>query len=324
MIRALLIFLLSYGTTLAHAQTVSSTCSAQDSIVGLYQEDASRLALRKILRNNLAYKDSVVIPKTHVDTVLNAMLAVYNSNLAARDTVISLLDIHTFPHPVMNSIIISASGSLPWMQQLQLGNMNTGDAYVDQLITKYHLTFDRTFTIFNPIVVLKSDSNYNISALSNMFEAINGVQYAHPGSFGGDGNDIQDSIHTGHVELIYSYGWGDCLSGCINRRFWKFKVYYDCSVEFAGSYGDIFRYTGIKEIEPHAISLYPNPFKDNISVEGFQAPFNYSITNLTGQELIKGHAASNRIENLEKLRAGVYLLTIQTKSKTSIFRIYRQ
>ncbi|MBK0403710.1 T9SS type A sorting domain-containing protein [Adhaeribacter sp. BT258] len=324
MIKALLIFLLFFVTTFAQAQTVSSTCSAPDSIIGLYHEDASRLALRKIQANNLPEKDSVAIPATHADTVLHALLAVYNANLAARDTVVSLLNIHTFPSPVMNSIVISAYGNLPWMQQLQLGNMNTGDAYVDHLITQYQLTFDRTFTIFNPIVVLKSGSNYNIRALSNMFETLNGVQYAVPNSYAGDGNNIQDSIYADHVELTYSLGWGDCPSGCINRRFWKFKVYYDCTVEFVGSYGDIFRYFGIKETNSPSLSLYPNPFKDMLSVEGVEGPFNYTLSNVTGQELIKGSATDNQIENLDKLRAGLYLLTIQTKSKTSRFRVYRQ
>ncbi len=34
---------------------------------------------------------------------------------------------------------------------------------------------------------------------------------------------INDSIYSTHVELTYSYGWGDCPSGCMWRRYWKFS-----------------------------------------------------------------------------------------------------
>ena len=141
--KVIILLLLLTGPLLAFSQVVTSSCTAPATIVSKYKQDAQRLALRNIHSQNLPYKDSILIPKSHVDPVLRALLAVYNAeSLPARDTVINTLDIQTFPEPVMNSIIIAADSTLPWMQQLKLGNLNTGNTTVNNLITKYNLQID--------------------------------------------------------------------------------------------------------------------------------------------------------------------------------------
>lgn len=105
------------GTLTTYGQIVPSSCSAPDSILSKYNDDADRLALRKIYRNNLTYKDSINIPQEHSDTVLNALIAVYNATtLPARDTVVNMFDIHSFPEIIMNGIEVAADSNLSWMQ----------------------------------------------------------------------------------------------------------------------------------------------------------------------------------------------------------------
>ena len=75
----MLVLLFLTGSLLAFSQAVPSSCTAPASIVSKYRKDANRLALRKIYLKNLPYQDSVLIPKTHADTVLNALVAVHNA-----------------------------------------------------------------------------------------------------------------------------------------------------------------------------------------------------------------------------------------------------
>ena len=91
---ATLLFLFIAYQISSNCQIVPSVCTAPDSIVTKYKEDADRLTLRKIYRNNLSFKDSIDIPKVHSDTVLNALIAVYNATtLSERDTVTIMFDI---------------------------------------------------------------------------------------------------------------------------------------------------------------------------------------------------------------------------------------
>ncbi len=236
------LLILLFGTIVVNGQTVSSTCTAPDSIVQKYIHDANRLALRKIKAQNLTYKDSILIPYSHSDTVLKALLAVYNAtSLPARDTIVTLFNIHTFPIPNINCISISADSSLAWMHQLRNGIIPTGNSQVDSLLAYYYLNIDyysdwAGWFIYHT-VRLVSDSDYNALPLSNVFDSVAGVVITEACNVYGDGNDIYATIYTDHVELIYSLGGGDCPSGCTKRRYWKFNVYFDCTVQYVGSYG---------------------------------------------------------------------------------------
>ena len=258
-----LIATLTIWAQIGYGQIVPSSCSAPDSIISKYIDDADRLALRRIYRNNLTFVDSVFIPQQYSDTVLNALIAVYNATtLPARDTVTTMYDIHSFPDYVMNNFYIRADSNLAWMQELQNGNLTTGNPTIDNVITTYGLSIYSYYAspVFpTHLVVFETDSNYNLPIITNDLDTITGVLYAEPNGYFGDGNNIWDSIYTDHVELIYSLGWGDCPSGCTSRRNWKFNVYFDCSVEFVESYGTPLSLTGITDINRTLISVYPNP-----------------------------------------------------------------
>jgi hypothetical protein len=310
-------------------QTVQSSCSAPDSIVASFQDDADRLTVRKIYRQSLTYIDSVTIPQSHADTILNALIAVYNATtLPARDTVVSIFDIHTFPEPILNGFNIAADSTLPWMQQLKLGNIPTGNAAIDNVIATYNLSVQSYLTFGNSYpwqnVVFISDNNYNFLPLTADLATIPGVYESEPNFAFGDGNNISDSIYSDHVELIFSLGWGDCPSGCTARRFWKFNIYYDCSVEYVGSYGTPLQITSIAESAFSEISVFPNPFSQNIQVRGFSETFEYTISNILGQPIIQGTSLSGTIEDLNELNDNFYFLTVHNDQHTRSFKLYHE
>ena len=158
-------------------------CPAPDSVIAAYKEDADRLALRKIFRLNLPYEDSVEIPQIISDSFLNAMLAVYNAvELPERDTVVSMLDIHTVPTTFIDRVLVAADSNLYWMQLLKQNIIPTGYAPLDSLILKYDLSVEDYETWSNwflwHAVTLKSTRNLNIKALADAFEQLDDVYFS--------------------------------------------------------------------------------------------------------------------------------------------------
>jgi len=309
-------------------QTVQSSCDAPDSIIARYNADADRLALERIFQYNLTYVDSIEIPQEHSDSILDALIAVYNAIfLPARDTVVNLFDIHTFPIPDINSFTVAADSNLSWMQNIRDGIIPTGNSIVDSLMTLYGLTVDSYETNYGLFdyhtVTFKSDSNYNTLPLSNIYETIPGVFFSDPLFLVGDGNDIYISIFPEFIELIYSVGWMDCLNGCVWRRFWKFNIYFDCSVEFIGSYGTPL-FASNTEYDNNIINIAPNPFNDMIYIHGLDLEYEYSIYSLMGQKLVQGKTFENSITNLDRLPSGQYLLLLKSDKYTSIHKVIKR
>lgn len=305
----------------AVAQKVPSFCTADSSILAKYKDDADRLALNMIYRNNLSLTDSIIIPQKHSEIVLKALIAVYNAtSLPARDSVVELFDIHTFLNPVMNSIYLEADSGLSWMHQLRSGHIPTGNPAIDSILANYQLSFDQYYDHFDlsrwHSVIFKSNRNYNLPPMASLFKAIPGVWFSDPNSFIGDGNNIKDSVYTDHVELVYSIGLGDCPCGCTQRHYWKFNVYNDCSVEYAGSYGN--------DLYKNNITVGPNPFINTVFIRGLSQPFNYSLSDLNACVLMSGQSSADRISNLDKLTPGLYILTIQANNQTLKFKIIRR
>ncbi|HYV91770.1 MAG TPA: T9SS type A sorting domain-containing protein [Chitinophagales bacterium] len=316
------------GLQIVNGQIVPSSCEAPDSIIAKYKDDADRLAVRKIFSDSSSYMDSTHIPKPWSDTVLNALVAVYNATvLPARDTVINMFNIHTFPNPDLDHITVAADSNLAWMHQLHNNIIPTGEASVDSLISNYHLNLTDYFAcdfVQYHIAVFHSDSNYNIVALSNRFEMIPGVNYSEPNSYFGDGNNITDSVNANFVELIYSLGWGDCPSGCIARRYWKFHIYYDCSVEYIGSYGSPLIATSVTEILHNKFKVYPNPFKEKIFVDNVHSTYEYRLCNLLGQVVRSGRTSEAMISNLDDLPNGIFFLRLMTDDQIGMFELVRE
>ena len=306
---------------------------APDSIIEKYKDDADRLALRKIARLHLTYEDSIEIPGIISDSFLNQLIAVYNAvGIPERDTVIDMLDIHTFPTYFMKTVNVYADSSLNWMQQLRNGVIPTGYQALDSLLDKYDLTIDDYDSWSNWFswhsVTFTSQVNYNIPALARAFEELPEVDFSEPKHVAGDGNDIDDNLiiiegeDYGH-DLFYSFGWGDCLSGCIGNRTWWFKTYDDCAVEFVDVYGSSLPFTSTYEQATIPIHILPNPFEDVIWMEGTSDVFEYSISDVNGRSIIKGKTTERKIANLENLLPGIYVLSIKEKNRVTSHKIIK-
>lgn len=316
--KTLLISILLFASFLVKGQLVSSFCTAPDSIKEMYVNDADRLTLRKIFRQELYYKDSIVIPQSHADTVLNALLAVYNATaLAARDTVVTHFNIHSFPEPELKSFYIYANPTNSWMQELEAGNLPTVEPMINSLISRYALSnyYYQSYS-FGDYVIFNSDSNYNLLPLLDSFNLVPGVINSAINNNGGDGNNIWDSIYSDRVELIYSLGMGDCPLGCTQRRFWKFNVYWDCSVEFVGSYGTVLQFADVKPVQKEDVKIYPNPFSKQLTIETESDDIStLVIYNLMSKKVMEFTFTKSVVVNTELFGNGIYFFELISDSK---------
>ncbi|MBA2613953.1 MAG: T9SS type A sorting domain-containing protein [Bacteroidetes bacterium] len=327
--RIFILFLILF-CCVCKSQTVQSSCNAHDSILKKYKSDAHKLNYRRVYHINSTYKDSISFNKTITNTYLNALVAVYNATaLPAVDTVLNIFNIHAY-NPIVNAVLIKADSNLLWMKNIRANITPVGNSTVDSLMNKYYLKKDYYFAGLSPnaTLVLKTDSNCNISALARKFQSVQGVTQADSSFYAGDNNNIIDSITSTFTWLVYSYGWGDCPNGCSFKRYWGFKVYNDCSVEYTGSYGTSLT-VGIKEVlnSFSKSRAYPNPFKDQLTI---QLPINSSkdkvtlkITNTLGRTILQNDFSDKEsfVLNTSVFPDGIYILT--TYLNNSIYSIQK-
>ncbi len=330
--RTLLILCL-FCLSFSRAQTVVSSCSLNDTIASAYKKDADRLAVRRVYHINSTYKDTVKINKTISTSYLKALIAVYNATtLPARDTVIKRCNIHTKADPDLNGFSIAADSNLTWMKNIRNNVSPIGNTLIDNAINKYGFQKIQFQALSLPyhLTIFKADSNINTLPLGIIVTAIQGVYAAGPDAVPFDGPNIVDSVNTNFIDLIYYYGWNDCALGCTYRRFWTFRVYNDCSVEYKGDYGDpLPAWVGIKKERIFEnLKIFPNPTSNKIIVDLGTIrgnTVNLIITNTLGQNLYR-EVANSQIQEVDLtfLAHGLYYLNVQNDSGQKVFKIVKE
>lgn len=210
-----------------------------DSVRNAYREDASRLALRYLEAVSHPMLDSVRLPSILVGSLYNALLHLYlRTNLPQRDTIVSIFEIHTFPHPETHRIIIAADSNKPWMKEFRSGKNRTGYLLLDSTMDEFGLSLVRYYAFsWMHYVVLTASDPLNIDALSKVFEQLDGVADAGRDGWVGDGNDIRVRADGMEWKFTFSLGYGDCPAGCISRHYWDFTIDELGGVRFLASYG---------------------------------------------------------------------------------------
>ncbi len=212
-----------------------------DSVRALYREDAGRLALRHLQELQSPTPDQIELPAELVQSLYDALVWVHNSTeLAARDSVVTLYRIHTFPRPDVMRLAVAVSHAADWGAAWKRGERLTGNPEVDTLLLRWDLTLGRYYVLSSldfDLATLLASRPLNLFPLSDLFKPIHGVWDAYPEGWGGDGNDITAKPDADAWVLDYSVGYGDCPAGCLSHRFWTFRVARDGTVQFLGARG---------------------------------------------------------------------------------------
>lgn len=71
-------------------------------------------------------------------------------------------------------------------------------------------------------------------------------------------------------------------------------------------------------------AIYPNPVSNELRINGINGYqiWNYSISNLLGQEIMKGNLTSNVI-SMSNLPKGMYILTLRYQDKIIPFKFMK-
>lgn len=319
---------LCLNSLLSASQSVISSCNAHDSIIEKYEFHAAQLALRRIYDNNFTEVDSVIIPSASRDSVLNAIIAVYNAvGLPARDTIMSfnISPVQTVP---VRWIRIEADSNATWMQSLLNLNVPTGNMALDSLMSEYNCTI--TY-VSNPvwsyiaIAKLELDDYYNLDQILEniVLDTLNGMININTVEGGFDQDDITYNVFAGYRQLNYIHKWGDCPAGCNFSRTWTFNIFDDCSVEYVGSFGDYF--VGLNELSNNnQIIVSPNPVIDElfIHLKSGDNPLKFSVVDVFGNLLIEGVTSEGRID-LSNLSGGTYFVSIRNNEINTTRRIIK-
>ncbi len=193
-------------------------------IINNYYNDALELYFREIEADSSHPNyNNPIFDTTEVEKVLKIIQAVYNSNSSYRDTVFETYDIHAFPRYDFNTISLGVDTGAAEIKNLIAGNIPTGNSKLDSIITNFY--FDSVYTYhFISSIIIYSNKNYNLIPIINELEKIPSINYAERNQYGGDGNNITLNRKMDSPKITFSFGYGDCMCGCIYREYWEFQI----------------------------------------------------------------------------------------------------
>jgi len=223
----------SEGWTKGKIMTSADDSNIPDSIKNLYKIDAATLALRDVANDPESKYKLVEIPTELIELYYRGLVHIY---YAMRYPPNNNIDgIHVFPNPSVFGIAVLIDTTYDWAKAWKRGERLTGNAQIDAIMEEYNLQLKScrydAASIFSPRPI-------NTFALANKFLGIPGVRVAESNGYIGDGSDIKAEIKDPYLLYIFTVGWGDCPSGCINRHYWDIAVEYNGNVIFQREYGD--------------------------------------------------------------------------------------
>ena len=144
---------------------------------------------------------------------------ILNDLAAIRKAYPIIADINYLPHYRPDELMVGISKDAA--EQFKAGQYHG----LDELNKQYGVIAIDANHIYHGslnILVLKFDKIYNAELLSDIYEQANpeGLVYAEPDYVAGD----SDTIHAEPPDYTFIEGWGDCPAGCINHRYWHFRV----------------------------------------------------------------------------------------------------
>jgi len=225
-----------------------------------YRNDARRLAIKRMYEINSPLADKVTIPPIFIDSIIKALYAINNmQNALVGDTLRQIFG-HTNFIPGSDSthffsasnnpagafglkqVRVTVDNTTPWGAQWLSGNYNTtSNDSVNYLINTHQLKVVLNQYQLYPartIYIISSPIAINATALAKQFVNFSGVgtgnAYQLTSQPAGNGNRINAIFTNNTTRLSYTFGCGDCPSGCTFGRTWTFNVRTgtDCSVDY--------------------------------------------------------------------------------------------
>ena len=203
-----------------------------------FKRDAARLALRiEASKEDLRYQN-IVIPKSNVENIYEILTNIYRQNETAQS--ISKCNVHTFPNPSIDHLVIIFDREIEWAEPLLDGISETDSDEFNALLEDYDLIIDKhvQWDDENDAITLRSREPLNMSALANEFYNIEGVKSIDLGIPKIGGNDINIQRINEGWEVQYVLRFGSYISGKGKVHIWTYNAMDNGNVHFVNESGD--------------------------------------------------------------------------------------
>ncbi|MEM1319960.1 MAG: hypothetical protein AAGG75_06855 [Bacteroidota bacterium] len=203
-----------------------------------FKRDAARLALRiEAKAEDLRYQN-IIIPYNNIDNIYRLLTNIYMRDEKAK--AIAKCNIHTFPNPSIDRLMLIFDRDVAWAAPLQEGISETESQEINELLDEFDLIIDKhvQWNDTQDAITIRSKEPLNMAALANEFYNIEGIKDIDLGIPELGGNDINVSrVHDGW-EVEYVLRFGSYISGKGKMHFWKYRVLDNGDVQFVTEDGD--------------------------------------------------------------------------------------
>lgn len=203
-----------------------------------FKRDAARLALRmESKREDLRYLN-IVIPRDNIESIYGVLANIYTSNEVAKS--IADCNVHTFPNPSIDHLVIIFDREVDWAQPLRDGISETDNDEINDLLDDYDLIIEKhvQWNDTKDAITIRSKEPLNMAALANEFYNIEGVSSIDLGVPEIGGNDINIERVNNGWEVQYVLRFGSYISGKGKMHIWKFKAHDNGKIELLSEGGD--------------------------------------------------------------------------------------
>jgi hypothetical protein len=335
----LIIVLLAIKGLIAQVQ---SDCTVPQELAYHWMPDIRHLALCRIYEIQSPDTVFVRIPAIYCDTIARGMAGIVNARsvIPEADTVFNKYCVHNIFGCVSidYSYIVSVDTSYSWTESWQNLQTMTGDPLMDTILSRYNLhVIDFHYWTNSCVAVLYTDSIWNMYALCDSLEMVDGVNIADVNSMNMDADKIDYYVIDGERFYDFSMEWGDCMSGCTSHYVWKFKVGSDCEVTYLGleaNLNDPFPspdncdfFNAIQDYNLQKTIVFPNPSKDNITISSpaIERDTQLSIFNVSGEKVIERPLINTETQiDISALARGVYFVRLQNEKMVEVGKMVKE
>lgn len=205
----------------------SNKSALSTSLERQFRRDAARLALRLAMdRGDDPRYLPIAIGREQINNIYYLLTTIYHADETAKS--IARCNVHTFPNPSIDNIIIIYKRNVDWAAPLRQGITETTNKTLNDLLDKYDLAIEKhvQWNESNDAITIRSKEPLNMAALAEKFNDVQGVVQVDLGVPKFGGNDIRlVRVQNGwELDFVLQIGGGAVGGNNAKQHGWKYRV----------------------------------------------------------------------------------------------------
>lgn len=205
-----------------------------------FRRDAARLALRLAMdRGDDPRYLPIAIGREQINNIYYLLSTVYNADETAKS--IARCNVHTFPNPSIDNLILIYKRNVDWAAPLRQGITETTNKELNDLLDKYDLAIEKhvQWNENSDAITIRSKEPLNMAALADKFDDIQGVVQVDLGFPKFGGNDIRlYRVQNGwELDFVLQIGGGGATNNA-KQHGWKYRVLDNGQVNLMKEWGE--------------------------------------------------------------------------------------